>query len=300
MPKALELLVQAQVHTPIQDLTNRLSILYLSSQIYQDSNNFGKALQTAHQGLTLAQESQHALYPDFLKLLSDLYKENNPAIALGFLNQYQIHREEFLAQKYSEDLKTIQHNIEKNNIEFELAQSKVNLYSLANWLLLTLLLLLASLSLFFFYSLKKKRKEQYLLQSISHHKQQLLLLEFQTSTQAEPSDNNSDKQQLQQLLVETMIDALDIWESHKKLNRIDLAEQSKIWTVTIDSGSLRTRSLDKYLSISKIPKNPRWRNVIKTCHFILTDASLPEPSRNKLEGHIALIMEHIKEHSHNA
>ena len=91
-----------------------------------------------------------------------------------------------------------------------------------------------------------------------------------------------------------MIDAINIWEKSTQLNQIELAEQSKIWTVSIDNGTLRTRSLDKYLSIEKIPQNPRWRNVVKTCHFILSQDHLDGQDRVQLNQHLEDIMDTVR------
>jgi len=91
-----------------------------------------------------------------------------------------------------------------------------------------------------------------------------------------------------------MIEAVSIWEKHTKTNRVELAEKSKLWTVSIDNGTLRTRSLDKYLSLEKIPLNPRWRNVAGTCHFILADMTLSPKDRSLLNQHLDSIMQNVK------
>jgi len=38
---------------------------------------------------------------------------------------------------------------------------------------------------------------------------------------------------------------------------IDLAEKSRIWCVSIDNGRSRARSMNRYLSLDKLPSNPR-------------------------------------------
>jgi hypothetical protein len=73
-----------------------------------------------------------------------------------------------------------------------------------------------------------------------------------------------------------------------------LAEKSKLWTVSIDGGTLRTRSLDKYLSLEKIPLNPRWRNVAGTCHYILSDEKLSIENRHRLGQRLETLMKIVK------
>ena len=99
------------------------------------------------------------------------------------------------------------------------------------------------------------------------------------------------------LLVTAMHDCLAIWEKSTNTNKVELADQSKIWKISIDEGRLRTRSLDKYLSLKKLPENPRWRNVVKTCHFILSECTLDQNDRDLLTQRLNNIMLIIKNQS---
>jgi hypothetical protein len=111
---------------------------------------------------------------------------------------------------------------------------------------------------------------------------------------------DSHKEALTKALVETLIDAITIWEKTTNTSHIELAEQSKIWTVSIDNGTLRTRSLEKYLSLEKIPQNPRWRNVVQTGHFILSQDNLHTSDRKTMETHLEYIMEEVRAFSLNS
>ena len=51
--------------------------------------------------------------------------------------------------------------------------------------------------------------------------------------------------------------------------KLDLAEESQIWTVYIDKSTPTTRPLDKYLQIDSCPKNPRAQRVIDTAEYVL-------------------------------
>ncbi len=139
-----------------------------------------------------------------------------------------------------------------------------------------------------------KRKEKLMLaESINQQKQQSLMLD--TNNQAANKNHDPDnKKRLQKALVKTMVDAVNIWFRYTGKNKIDLAYQSKSWKVSNDNGNLRTRSMDKYLNINQIPQNPRWRNVLRTCHFILSNDDLDNNDRRLLEHNIKTIMRLIK------
>ena len=79
---------------------------------------------------------------------------------------------------------------------------------------------------------------------------------------------------LKQVLVELMITCIETWQNSTASDSIDLAEKSGLWLVDIDSGRLRTRTMDRYTDIKKIPDIPRWRQVVKTAHYILSNCKL--------------------------
>jgi len=92
----------------------------------------------------------------------------------------------------------------------------------------------------------------------------------------------SEKMDNRMQLVELMKLCLSFWRKSTGGTRIDLAEKSRVWRISIDDGRLRVRTLDKYLSIKTLPKSPRWRSVLKTAHFILAECTLNEQDRNTL------------------
>jgi tetratricopeptide (TPR) repeat protein len=83
-------------------------------------------------------------------------------------------------------------------------------------------------------------------------------------------------------LVDLMQGCLEIWSRYTKTNRIELAEASGFWNVSIDDGRLRTRALDRYLDRRHLPANPRWRSVVKTAHYILSEVDIDATSRDEL------------------
>jgi tetratricopeptide (TPR) repeat protein len=269
-------------------------------------NQLSQALALAQKGLDAALKQQDKnKESQFYLLLSKIYHEIDVGLAFTYLEKHQTTRELFLQEKYDADLNTIQHQIEKQQINHDLvneqlinANKTAKLQRLTNIILLAVIAILVLITLLIFYVINKKRERTFLLQSIKHHKQQLLLMQNQQLVF--PVENNQlNSEDLKQLfkvnLVSLMIDALSIWEKATGTDRIELAEKSKVWTISIDNGTLRTRSLDKYLDLEKVPDNPRWRNVIKTCHFILIQEALTAEDRRLLEHKLDQVLEQVKQ-----
>ncbi|MDT8447818.1 MAG: response regulator [bacterium] len=84
------------------------------------------------------------------------------------------------------------------------------------------------------------------------------------------------------LLVRLMVRALNIWELTTGLGKVELAEQSGIWNVYLDGSTYKTRTLDRYLSTAKLPKRPRWRDVLATAEFVALQPNLSPGQREEL------------------
>ncbi|HSQ41962.1 MAG TPA: response regulator, partial [Fibrobacteraceae bacterium] len=64
--------------------------------------------------------------------------------------------------------------------------------------------------------------------------------------------------------------AMDCWEKYTGLSKNEFARQSGLWTVYVNlDGWERTRTLDRYLSMSEFPQNPRIKKVYATLAFVL-------------------------------
>jgi len=70
-------------------------------------------------------------------------------------------------------------------------------------------------------------------------------------------------------LVQCLSLAVTFWEAVTGKSKVDLAEESTIWGVYNDRGVLTTRTLNKYLNLKSLPRNPRWRDVVKTANFVV-------------------------------
>jgi len=106
--------------------------------------------------------------------------------------------------------------------------------------------------------------------------------EIENNETLKPTDSSSPHDnKFKEDLCQLMNLSLTIWEEATGESKIELAQQSRLWRVTLDGGTCKTRTLDKYLSTSHIPANPRWRIVIKTVNFVL-DTIENHPKRDTL------------------
>jgi two-component system sensor histidine kinase ChiS len=96
------------------------------------------------------------------------------------------------------------------------------------------------------------------------------------------TDKNHDTVRYQ--IVETMATALACWEITTGKSRIDLSEESGIWKAYLDGGTWKTRTLNKYLSLNTLPSKPRWREVLRTAHFVLSRCNDPSVMGDKLRA----------------
>ena len=95
-----------------------------------------------------------------------------------------------------------------------------------------------------------------------------------------------ETERLRRELVELMVYAVEIWERVSGGTRIDLAEKSRVWRVTIDEGRLRVRAMERYLSLAKLPRQPRWREVLRTAYYVLSECRLDAAERDALRGRV--------------
>lgn len=98
---------------------------------------------------------------------------------------------------------------------------------------------------------------------------------------AEPADAGvepSVRDGFRRSLVELMLASIEAWERTTGTSRLEFAEKSRIWRVNIDDGRLRARALERYLTVAKLPRNPRWRDVLRSAYFVLgrCDGLAPE------------------------
>ncbi|WP_223669057.1 tetratricopeptide repeat protein [Kangiella shandongensis] len=223
--------------------------------------------------------------------------------AIDAQSQSYRYKELNLKKQYQSDLQVIQEQIKKEQVERQLVTEKLKsqeqknqIQSLSNTvLIISLILIIVAFSASFVIYRKAKEKQR-LVESIQSHKEKVLLLESEhdQETGDASAEREDDNLGFRQLLVELLIETLALWEKTTQSDRIELAEKSGIWKVSIDDGRLRTRSLDKYIDINKIPQHPRWRNVVKTSHYVLAECPLDSDDRNALEKKLEKVMQLVK------
>ena len=116
---------------------------------------------------------------------------------------------------------------------------------------------------------------------------------------AAPSDSLGDEfeasEGYRRSLVEVMTLALDYWQKTKHKGKIELAEESGLWRVYMDRSSLQTRTLDKYLLVETLPRNPRWRDVVRTAEYVLRNGTQTGPERDQLVEALASLKHHLRQ-----
>ncbi len=96
------------------------------------------------------------------------------------------------------------------------------------------------------------------------------------------NEKETVNQEFQQALVHVISLALRYWSQTTHKSKVELAEESQIWNVYLDAkGTFRTRTLDRYLKVSTVPRKPRWRDVMQTAYFVLQSCPDTAPEIKK-------------------
>jgi len=118
----------------------------------------------------------------------------------------------------------------------------------------------------------------------------------------EPStleDSAEDKtQKLRNLHVDIMKVALLYWELSLQKTKSELAAESEIWSYQIDEkGTLRSKTLDRYLNEKTLPQKPRTHLVIQTAQYVLDHCAADERLRPELESQLESLRSFLLESS---
>ncbi|MDC8013204.1 tetratricopeptide repeat protein [Tahibacter soli] len=112
--------------------------------------------------------------------------------------------------------------------------------------------------------------------------------------EAPPADTVAPADTFRRALVELMVASVHAWERSTRTSPVEFAEKSGIWRVHIDDGRLRMRSMERYLSLAKLPRQPRWREVLRSAYFVLAECPLEAAERTRLEALVAGVREALK------
>lgn len=116
-----------------------------------------------------------------------------------------------------------------------------------------------------------------------------------TAAPALPRDGRDEAAQpFRRALVELMLAVVEAWERATGQGRLELAERSRIWRVTIDDGRLRVRAMDRYLSLARLPRQPRWRDVLRSAYFVLAECALEPAQRETLQRRIDEVLAYTR------
>ncbi|MFT6325574.1 MAG: CheY-like chemotaxis protein [Crocinitomicaceae bacterium] len=110
-----------------------------------------------------------------------------------------------------------------------------------------------------------------------------LLLKVQR-VQALPQSSPAEKlkqqpQDIREVTVNLVRNSIELWKKSSGKSKVDLAENSGLWTVYLDGSTAKTRTLDKYLTLQTLPKKPRWETVARTVNYVLEECELNEQDK---------------------
>ncbi len=104
---------------------------------------------------------------------------------------------------------------------------------------------------------------------------QLALKEARSAASEPPSIELPEEPR--DLLVATMARALECWQADGH-NRTALAELCGQWRVQLDGSTARARTMDKYLSLSSLPKRPNVDKVLQTARYVVEHSAAEDES----------------------
>lgn len=105
----------------------------------------------------------------------------------------------------------------------------------------------------------------------------------------------ADPQVFRSELVALMLASVEAWERCTGSSRLELAERSRLWRVNVDDGRLRARALERYLSVARLPRQPRWRSVVRTAYYVLAQCpALDAASRHQLQAGVEGVLAHAR------
>ncbi|MCC7249052.1 MAG: tetratricopeptide repeat protein [Lysobacter sp.] len=113
-------------------------------------------------------------------------------------------------------------------------------------------------------------------------------------TSVSSTDDVDTRAAFRRLLVELMLALIEAWERTTGTNRIEMAERSRIWSINIDDGRLRARAMERYLNLSKLPQNPRWRDVLRTAYYVMGQCPLDPQEREELQRQVDAVLAYTR------
>lgn len=103
--------------------------------------------------------------------------------------------------------------------------------------------------------------------------------------------------EFRRMLVEILNDSLQLWTECSDKDKIALAMETGLWTVSNDKGTLRTVTLDKYLKENQIPSRPKTKVVKETVQYVLKHTQGSPELRKSLKEKICFLDLVFSEHT---
>lgn len=266
------------------------------------------AQRTAQEGLELARASGQL--PDelfFLERLIDIAAalEQHPA-SRHYQSLYFDKYRASLEQRYESQMAELESSLQLEQQQHDIAALEAEgralrrSIALQRWLIVgAAVIVLLLLGIVLLVWRQRSNKRAWLNREIALHRQ-----DFDgdpnASEESDPGDDSAielveesreDQSDFNTAIVRLMCSCVEIWEQGTGQSRIELAEKSRVWQVTIDNGRLRTRTMDRYCDLKKLPKVPRWRQVVRTCRYILIHCELSDLQRRRLNDELEQLFE---------
>lgn len=297
--------------SPKRSIETRTSMVAL----FRETRDLARARLAAEQGLEIAIDSdQRTEELEFLKQLSEIAEElGDYRSALDYLSAYLEQYTDSLKEIYNEQMARLQSSIEMQQQIQSIQELEADQKNLRKVVTLQRALLIAAgalvallVTVIVLIRRNQQARRNYRSREIALHRQVLTSdQEASAALREDDKDVDSDTPDLSlenkpadgvddfaAALVRLMCSSIEIWEQSTGLTRIELAEQSRAWQVSIDSGRLRTRTMDRYCDIQKLPKSPRWRQVVRTCRYILIHCDVTDSQRERLNNELEEVFEY--------
>ena len=110
------------------------------------------------------------------------------------------------------------------------------------------------------------------------------ILDLRAASQAEHASPDRLDEDFREQIVSAMLLCVQYWQQATLKTKLDLAMESGIWTANRDGSTLVTRTLDKYLRLSTLPKRPHTEEVFRTLHYVLNNCDNHSALREQLEA----------------
>lgn len=109
-----------------------------------------------------------------------------------------------------------------------------------------------------------------------------------------PSTATEGDNEQREILVNLISLSHEAYAASGNASLASLAENSGLWSVSLDGSRMRARTLEKYTNLKTMPKRPNWKKVSSTANFVLTAPNIPNHYRNAISELLETLIQHRK------